>query len=251
MKLMWGDDQIGTANSGTRFVWGHTARKNAAGFVMSLMGKCTVTDAVLLFDGQAAAKTAMDALYAASKGQRRNLRFLNDDNTASTNSIDNSATEGGVYWDALTWTDAPGGQFATFRQFTAEFSWEVVNLTSWQQANVLMDYGETVTIEGGLNAFVTHRPVNRNTAVQQVTTEAKVWTVTVSGFAVGWGQLPSANAPPSNTSPPLKAKRVTERSGERTGDNVRRRRVEWTYQLEYVTAPSVSPAQWTTAFTQP
>lgn len=251
MKLMWGADQVGNANNGTRFVWGHTAVKNAAGFVMSLRGRCVVTDGVLTFDGQAAAKAAMDTLFASSKGQKRNLRFLNDDLSQSTTSIDTANTEGGVYWDALTWTDAPGGQYATFRQFTAEFSWEVVNLDTWQKANVLVDYSETVTVEGGIDAFVTHRPVNQTTAVQQVTSAAPVWVVTQSGYAVGWEQLPAANAPLLNTVPPLKVKRVTTRGAERTGDNLRRKRVDWLYVMECVTSPSVAPNQWTAAFTGP
>lgn len=252
MKLQFGGVDIGTASNNVRFAWTTTSIKNEAGYVVALAGACEVVEGYLLVAGQADAKAKMDALFAESKTQRRDLKFLNDDNTDTTTVIATADTEGGVTWDRLTWTDAPGAQYATFRQFTAAWSWRVDLTDSWQKANLLMDWREKIDIAGGLPEFVIHRPVNRSTPVKQVTSTALVWTVVQTGHAVGYQHLPAANGPVLDIVH-CKARSVTEVGGDRVGDALRNRRREWSYTFELAgtAAPVAAVTQWTQPFVNP
>lgn len=252
MKLKWGADDVGTASNNVRFTWTTTAIKNEAGFVVALAGMCEVTEGYLIVSGQADAKTKMDALFASSKGRRKDLKFLNDDDSDTTTVITNAGSEGGVYWDRLTWDDSPGAQYATFRQFTAAWSWRVNLLDSWQQANLLMDWREKIEISGGLPEFVIHRPVNSSTAVKQVTSDALVWTVVQTGHAVGYQFLPAANTPCLDIAH-CKSRSTPEIGGDRVGDAIRNRRREWTYvfELAATSAPAPTLKQWDQPFTGP
>lgn len=250
MKLQYGGTDIGTPSNNVRFAWTTTAVKNEAGYVVALAGSCEVVEGYLLVSNQADAKTKMDTLFAESKKQRLNLKFLNDDGSDTTTVIANSTTESGVTWDRLTWDDSPGAQYATFRAFTAAWSWRVSLLDTWQQSNLLMDWREKIDIAGGLPEFVIHRPVNRSTPIKQITSTALVWRVTQTGHAVGYQFLPAANAPCLDIVH-CRDRNITEVGGDRIGDSIRNRRREWSYQFELAgtSAPAPTVTQWTQPFT--
>lgn len=255
MRLMFGADVIGTAPNNVRFSWTTSAIKNEAGYVVALAGTCDLTEGWLLPSSQADAKTKMDALFALSKTQRKDLKFLNDDDSDTTTAVATADTEGGVTWDRLTWDDSPGAQYLTHRRFTAAFSWRVSLLDSWQRDNLLMDWREKIEVSGGLPEGVVHRPVNRDTAVIQITSTALVWAVTQDGHAVGYQHLPAANGPclAAGATVLPKSKRVVEVGGDRVGDALRNRRREWTYTFETIgaTPPAPTVTQWTQPFTGP
>ena len=258
MILTWAGTQIGFTPNNLRFSWGHSSIKNEAGFVVGLKGFCNVPEAYLYMTGatdalgQANAKVQMDALFAQSKNTVGDLKFLNDDGSDTTTVQYVADSEGQmVTWDSLEWSNMPGAQYSTFRAFSCSFSWRLNLLSSYQRANLLVDWSEEITVEGGLSQFVSHLPVNSTTVEQQITSSALLWFITQTGSAEGYSFLPAANLPVYNTTPPLKRQSVKANSGKRVGQNaIVNRMRSWNYYFELAspTPPTPSVTLWTAPF---
>jgi hypothetical protein len=181
VKLQWGPDDIGEVNAtkiapeyrkvlDTRFRgWAVDVTYTAETFI-----RCS---------GQADAKTKMDAIEVLLKADGKDLKFLNDDGSNSTNSVTTASTLGGTRCTGWAWLPEPrGAQFQTGRFLRVTFEYRVAfsGLTGR-----LADYSETVEIDNALPRYAVNEAVNGVAAEILQTIALPVNRATQRGFAVG------------------------------------------------------------------
>lgn len=181
MKLMWGATQIGEVN-GTQIA--PDLKK-----VLDVRFRGWAVDVTypirtfIRATGQADCKTKMDAIEAALKTDGQDLKFLNDDGSASTNSVTNAATLGGTRCTGWKWEPEPrGAQFTTGRFLSATFEYRLLmtGLTGR-----LTDWSETVEIDNAQPRYAKNEAVNGVAAEILLTVAQPVNRAVQTGWAVG------------------------------------------------------------------
>jgi hypothetical protein len=241
MKLLFGATQLGEVN-GTKIAPVRELIRNKAGIGTGFKWRYTI-ECAMKCSSQADCKTKMDAVEAALATPNQDLVFQNDDGTSSTNSVLVASVLGGqILCVSLSWDPQPGGQFQTWRNFSATFEWETIfGLTS----TFLVDFEETVTIDNPPSRFVVTEAVNGVTPIARVTVLYPKSTGAQFGFAVGLKDYPELGtiAPPLfPTTPPLKSRPYTKRNPMKVGPSGNKEyRLEWRYEYESPTALAALP----------
>ncbi len=221
--------------SGSRFTWSHQAMFGADGQTYTYSHQANFGEIVFAVAGQADCKAKMDAIEAAFYVPYGDLLILNDDGSNSTNCIASSGTLNGVKPGRLTWGDAAGAQFTTWRQLSCDFSWETrapgLSLT------FLTEFSETVRVQGGTPLTGVREPINIPvSAVDEfILVPMQKYVVTQQGRAVGLFSLPTAPAPlyPNPNTNPL-SNTTPSRIGPGTYEKYA---VEWSYSWEFGALP--------------
>lgn len=208
-----------------RFTWGVVRRElNAAGVVDRLTWQCNVTEAGLACTGPADAAVKIALVQQALAVQEGDLLF------DAGRSVASYATLGGVRCVAgPVWSDRGGANGYTFVSYAARFEWQ----TLAPGGMPLTDFGEVVTVSGGLPRRVGFPIVNGNFSVVQTTTGPEPYEALQVGFGVGLTLRPFANPPlwPLLQTGPNP---VTTASARRHGDMAPRYtdfRVDWSYRF--------------------
>lgn len=179
--------------------------------------------------GQADAATKMAAIETAFALPYGDLLVLNDDASSSVNTILSAATVDGVRPTELVWDDRPGAQFHTWRSFAASFEWEtrLPGLAS----TFLVDFTESVTVQGGTPKTVVQAPINTpvTAADEFVTVPKQPYVVTQRGRAVGLSGYPDVSviAPPLYADPTDNP--ITTTTPRKLGATYQEYVVEWSY----------------------
>ena len=242
MRLLYSGVQLADVN-GAKFTWGRTLQRNAAGIGVGLLWRVAVEQAVVRVNGQADADARIAAAEAVLSVEGGDLVFQRDDLAASAKSVLSAATLSGVRCvEGPVWSSRAGAQHNTWLEFSATFEWE----TRFASAvGLLMDFSETLTIEGGTPLVVVLEPINA-LPVEQETVPQQGYRAVQEGFAVGVAARPN----PLSLSPilPAPARLIrqvnVQTSGARVGQNYRDFGARW--RREYVGAAEITglPAEW-------
>jgi len=215
-----------------KFVWRHWAMLDAAGRVYGHQHDASFGELAFACASQANCKSKMDAVEAAFYTPYGDLLVLNDDGTNTTNCVASAGTLQGVRPMSLTWDDRPGAQFTTWRSYSASFSWET--RLAGLPAGFLLEYSESVTVQGGTPLKIVREPINVLTSVADefVVIPKQKYVVTQRGRAVGLSSYPAGlvgiplypnpNSNPITTTSPMKIGLGSEKYG-----------YEWSYSWEF------------------
>lgn len=237
MRLMYGGLQIADENW-ARFVWGYDLLKNRAGIGYGVLGRVSCSELGIAVAGQADAAAKMAAIDTALAQQPRDLLFLNDNGSPSANSVTTGSTLSGVRCTGWQWSDKPGAQFQTWRQYSAEFEWETCFAGA---AALLIDFAETVVTSGGTPVLAELVPINAP-AVVQLAAPQTAYRAVQQGRAVGYLARPPA--PPPIWPAALHAQQVGTASGERVGVNYKDFVRTWRYDFVSETPLVGLPNEW-------
>jgi hypothetical protein len=239
VQLVYGGVQIGDT-SWVRLTWGRELLLNAAGYGYAHRGFCSASQIGFRCAGQADARARMLVVENALVAQGNDLLFLNDDGSPSANSVLAAAclvpprcVRGPV------WSDKPGAQFLTWREYAADFEWEVPA----SPGPLLLDFRESVTVSGGTPLRVVQEYLNAPPDAVTTVYQQKV-VVTQQGFALGVDSYPPAAAP---LFPNPNANPVTNTSPDRVGRGYRSYRTDWAYAWEFADpflAAGAAPLLW-------
>ncbi len=232
MRLLYQGVQFGDVNA-VRFTWGRQALTGADRLVYGYSHFADFGEVAFAVAGQADCATKMAAVETAFSLPYGDLLVKNDDNSNSVNSILSAATVDGVKPVRLVWDDRPGAQFHTWRSFNCAFEWET--RLSGLAGGMLLEFTESVTVQGGTPKHVVHEPINVEvSAADEFTTIPKQkYTVTQRGRAVGLTAYPdlSVIAPPLYADPDVNP--VTKTTPQKAGATRFGYAVEWLYQWEF------------------
>jgi hypothetical protein len=242
MRASYGGVQLGDFNW-ARVRWGTELRRNAAGMGYGQRFTADFAELGFVVAGQFSADAAAAIISAALAVEEGDLVLANDDGSPSFKSVANALTFSGVRCvRGPVWSDAPGAQHATHLRYAATFEW----LTTFGAGTpILLDYSETVTVEGGNPLIKVQEYLNASPVAYQTIQQQK-YVVTQQGYAVGSLRLPSAN-PPLAGFPAPNQNSVSVTTPQRVGrNNYEGHRVDWGYQWELARIPAPTlPAAWT------
>lgn len=251
MRLLFGGTQIGDTNA-VRIDPSRELMRNPAGvgyrwkYTYGITGSITVSS-------PSDCTSKMNAITAALSGAAGDLKFQYDDASDTPNSVVSSTTFTGVRCTGgPTWLSQPGGQFATWRAFSAQFEWES-ELGSGLPA--LLDFDETVLISNPPEQYAGLEAVNGADPAFFPTIEKPISRATQRGFAVGRAAYPdpATVAPllftPNGTTIVLKTYDITKVAKKPrytgAGTNYDNYRIEWSYSFESTAALVATPNAWT------
>lgn len=206
MQVFYQGVALGDANA-ARFTWTRSIQYNAADQRVAFDYRATFGEIAFAVNGQADCATKMAAIETALAIPYGDLLVKNDDASNSVNSVLTAATFGGVKPVMLGWDDRPGAQFHTWRSYGCQFRWTA--LAAGVGASTLVDFSETVTVQGGTPLTVVSEPINTpvSAADEFITLSKQKYVVAQQGHAVGLLAYPNIAviAPPlfadPNTNP--------------------------------------------------
>lgn len=249
MRLLFNGVQLGDSNA-VRIDPSRELLRNAAGvgyrwrYTYGITGSFTVSS-------PSNCTTRMNEIEAACAVQAADLKFQYDDNSDTPNSVVSSTTFTGVRCTGgPTWLSQPGGQFATWRSFSAQFEWES-ELPSGLPT--LLDFEERVVIDNPPSQYAGLEAVNGVAPAFYSTVQYPISRATQSGFAVGRAAYPVALtvAPllltPNGTTIVQKTNVITKVAPKRygAGTSYDSYRIEWSYSFEATSSIVVTPNAWT------
>jgi hypothetical protein len=219
---------VGLADLGcARFTWSRQGIKNRAGIITGFKYQISCGELSFRCVNHADAQSKMNIIDAALAVQGGDLIFQNPDASPSASSFLSAATLSGIRCTEHTWSDKPGGQYQTWRSYSANFEWETA--LSGVSGGLLSDFSERMEVSGGGLRYTMMEAVNNVAPAAFPTVLQTAYRARQSGRIVGYatapvvsvasGKLYAALAPPlfGLTNPPLMDTVVTRTNSERVG----------------------------------
>lgn len=177
---------------------------------------------------QATITTAMNAVDTALARPFQDFIFYHDDSTESHFSLDNNSSISGVtVTDGPNWVKEPrGANFVTMMKFTFTVSAEYP-LGNTQ--NLLLEFNESVTFEGGGPRFAVRDCLNAAPMKQQMRV-ATVYRAVQQGMSVGYRKYPNP-PPPLWPAALLEAPKLEKKSPTLKGRDYEGFGITWSYSF--------------------
>lgn len=221
---------IGAAN----VTWGRQVALDAAARPVGYDCRVDVGKAMIGCAGEADAAIKMALVETALNTYGADLYF------DAGRAVLSSQTLGGIVPTGPVWLNDPGGNGISFISFSCSFAWTVLRA----DAADLVDFSETVSVQGGEPLLVLRNTLNVGPVVQP-TVPLQGWRATQTGRAVGLRARPNPPAPiwPAllydKTFTAVSARRVGVRGYRDFG-------VQWTYQFVSAAPLVAAPNEWLT-----
>ncbi len=241
VRLFYGATQVADTNA-AKFSWSRQLLRNRAGIGVGLHWRCGLEQAILVCNGQTDARTKQLAIEEALSIEGQDLIFANDDGTPSGKSVLSALTLSGVRCtEGPIWSSRPGAQHQTWIEYAATWEWE----TRFESAlTLLMEFHETLMIEGGTPRLVVLEPLNTR-PVLQITVPQTGYRAVQIGSAIGVADRPNPYLLSPLIWPGNCDRDVTVQiSGERVGPSYKDFGVQWHREYKSDTPLVGAPAEW-------
>ena len=186
---------------------------------------------------QAGVTAALAALRTAYSTNGLDLAlYLDDGATPTDHRLLSSATLGGTRVTALDFPTGAGAEYSTFRSYVITVEGDLLDTS-----NELLDFSETISLEGTGGARVVFLETLSGAPQPQITRQFTTYRARQEGRAVGLTNYPAFAAPIWPGAELPTERRLTLRSPKRFAGNLSEFVVEWNYVFESVTPLSGSP----------
>lgn len=180
MRLYYDGQPLGGVNS-ANLEWGRTLLRSKTGFGYGYLHRASCSSVRCAVAGPEEADLTIASIEALLKGRERNLILKHDDGTNSAKSIiDTDSYSGVVCVEGPRWLATPGAQHVTFLDYAVAFEWKTY---LGGVDDLITDFKETVTIQGGQPLWVVQEPINVGSSLRlQNTLPKQKYTAVQEGY---------------------------------------------------------------------